>query len=424
MTLPFLASLSSLVHQRLNADDYFADIPVFEQARGVIAEEVTQALAAQTTKGGKAGAAVIVNYPFFETNESQTPQGDLRTIVVIDIHVDPLVNFNSAIGTGKTIDEIWMQCAVLLSSWRSATLDRTLNLDSKPMSAANYETGEQQMMLRLFCNWGLDPLNRVTIGGLTVEHVTGTSYRARVTAGTTGAQVCIKATDADEIPVVPSLANTLPVDVNEWFTFTATVEKNVLAVGYIDGMRASNELSALLTVNAVPLVTNLTSPGATDTSLDLVWECDTADVLFEVQCVLADEPTWALPIGGTIEALTPDLTLAGLAADTAYKVRVRPDGGEWVLLNPVLTSFAEAPIEMISEWTGASRIWRVTGPAYDITNGSTLEVKVNGSVVSTDLPAQVGEVEAGQPDQDIELTVIYRNDQRTLELTQTVTLTA
>jgi hypothetical protein len=244
MSDTFLSLLSRKLTERLRADPWFADVPVFEEAQGEIEQQVINALSTLNSKNNKRGVCVIVKHPFVFNKDHSAPGCGLQVRAEIECREAPTFNrdlFNG--GTGKTVDEIWTKAQRLMDWFRSAQLSQQLYIDNPPMEVTTTDA-ELIATLRLRCVYPVDAGTKVSIGGLVVETVDGSAKRAKVTTGTTDAQVCFKITPRTRLAITPTLDNAAAVEVDQWFNFPVTEDVNLLCVAYKTGSAASDELHA------------------------------------------------------------------------------------------------------------------------------------------------------------------------------------
>ena len=90
---------------RLEADEYFEDIPVLVQRKGVTESDVDVALAGLAEKGGKAGACVVVLMPELVPDSPDAPGPRYRLRAAVQVIEMVLVNLGQD-GTGKGAEAI------------------------------------------------------------------------------------------------------------------------------------------------------------------------------------------------------------------------------------------------------------------------------------------------------------------------------
>lgn len=122
---------------RLESDTYFADIPVFQQRRGVTESEIERALSTITVKGGKSGAAVVVLKPRLAPGEADAAGPEYRVLIEVQVITQPLVNDGDD-GTQKDTEAIAERVRLLLH--RFATSNGVFSFAG--MEAADVEEGK------------------------------------------------------------------------------------------------------------------------------------------------------------------------------------------------------------------------------------------------------------------------------------------
>lgn len=109
--------LQADIYGRLSSGNYFADIPILLNEKGLIPSDIENAVKVFTTKSGKSGAAVVVDRPARQvtTPEPSGPQF-LANIPIVVVEF-PLTNRTPA-GTNKSIEAITSEVMHLIHSWR------------------------------------------------------------------------------------------------------------------------------------------------------------------------------------------------------------------------------------------------------------------------------------------------------------------
>lgn len=105
---------------RIKADEYFADIPVLLEAKGVTEADIDQALSTLQAVGGKIGVVVIVLMPSLapDTSEASGPRHIPRlTVQVID---QPLFNLGDS-GIGKSCSQVAERVRQICHRFRNGT---------------------------------------------------------------------------------------------------------------------------------------------------------------------------------------------------------------------------------------------------------------------------------------------------------------
>jgi hypothetical protein len=90
---------------RAEADAYFADITVLEQNKGIVEDDILQALGTLNEKDDKIGACVVVLMPELVPTTADAPGPEYKVRATLQVIVSPLLN-ESANGTGKSAEQI------------------------------------------------------------------------------------------------------------------------------------------------------------------------------------------------------------------------------------------------------------------------------------------------------------------------------
>lgn len=110
--------LQSDVYARLMSDAYFEDINVLLNEKGLLADDIENALKVITEKSGKLGACVVVDRPGREVPKPDPSGPEFNLVLPVVAFEFPLLN-RDIDGTGKTIEEITSQVMHLLHGWRT-----------------------------------------------------------------------------------------------------------------------------------------------------------------------------------------------------------------------------------------------------------------------------------------------------------------
>jgi len=102
MSETILTDLQEDLQARLEADEYFVDIPVILADAGNVSAEVDKVMAGQNAKGGHTGAAVIVEQIDAEDDMANVPTGPLDLHLEFIVIENREINVNSKTGTGKS----------------------------------------------------------------------------------------------------------------------------------------------------------------------------------------------------------------------------------------------------------------------------------------------------------------------------------
>ena len=90
---------------RLQADEYFADVKVLLEAKGVTENDIEQALSVLNEQGGKIGACVVILMPTLQPAEQDSPGPEGTVRLTVQVIEQPLFN-NGDTGTGKAASAI------------------------------------------------------------------------------------------------------------------------------------------------------------------------------------------------------------------------------------------------------------------------------------------------------------------------------
>jgi hypothetical protein len=109
--------LQADVYGRIASANYFQDVPVLLNEKGIIPSDVENAIKVFITKQNKSGAAVVVDRPsrIVNTPEPSGPQFQVQIpVVVVEF---PLTNRTPS-GTNKSIESITSEIMHLVHGWR------------------------------------------------------------------------------------------------------------------------------------------------------------------------------------------------------------------------------------------------------------------------------------------------------------------
>jgi hypothetical protein len=120
-----LSTLRSQVQDRLQADDYFEDIPILTEERGDVEAEISNALGTLTEQGGKLGICVVILTARAEIKDSIP--GPYLGNIGLTIHVEESVLINKgASGTQKPCSDVAERVAARLHRWTPDTASRPI----------------------------------------------------------------------------------------------------------------------------------------------------------------------------------------------------------------------------------------------------------------------------------------------------------
>jgi hypothetical protein len=218
-SLTLLDQLQSDIVGRLGADEFFADVPVLAQNKGVIEDDIAQALATMTEQAGKSGAAVVVLLPERSTPKPNIPGPRYDLSIVIRAMELPLINRGDA-GTGKTCTALSLRIEHLL---HQLPMDGVL-LRASRTGGLQQESGGLACDVTIEFEFGLPAARRVQTPGISLADGVAT-----ILCGTSGAT--IRYTTDGSYPGSSAIAYSAPV--------TLTDGQTIRAVAEADGYQAS-----------------------------------------------------------------------------------------------------------------------------------------------------------------------------------------
>ncbi|MDD2763486.1 MAG: chitobiase/beta-hexosaminidase C-terminal domain-containing protein [Opitutaceae bacterium] len=101
---------------RLAADDFFADIPVILERKGITENDIEVALGSLNQQSGKAGAVAIVLMPSLRPAGPSAPGPEYRVAPAVQVIEMPLINLGDT-GTGKFVEQIAARVRQLIHYW-------------------------------------------------------------------------------------------------------------------------------------------------------------------------------------------------------------------------------------------------------------------------------------------------------------------
>lgn len=90
----------------IDADEYFQDIRVLLQHKGVTESDIDVALSTLNEEGGKIGACVVVIMPELQPDASQSPSARYFVRIAIQVIVQPLLADDVTSGVGKVAEQL------------------------------------------------------------------------------------------------------------------------------------------------------------------------------------------------------------------------------------------------------------------------------------------------------------------------------
>lgn len=110
------------VAQRLEADAYFADIPVLVEDKGATDADIAQALGTINERSGKLGVVAIVNCPEERAGAADMPGPESLIIVPVTVLENPLFNRDATSGdTMKPWPRVGQRVKALLHHFNPGT---------------------------------------------------------------------------------------------------------------------------------------------------------------------------------------------------------------------------------------------------------------------------------------------------------------
>jgi hypothetical protein len=164
-----LTVLQEDIAGRLDNDSFFVDVPVLEARKGIVDSDIEMALGSLNSKGGKAGAVVIVLMPEVDAPEGETPGPQIEVVQSIQVITRPLVNADTeAGGTGKDAESIALNVLNLLHRYISQRIGHVIMADPRPIRPITAQ-GEVQYMVVVRLRTGLDRTAKVRTPAVYVD---------------------------------------------------------------------------------------------------------------------------------------------------------------------------------------------------------------------------------------------------------------
>lgn len=362
----WLDVLAQCVGDKLNADPWFADVPVIVDIKGSITTTVDLALAGTTQKANKAGVAVVVHPPQLVKNISEAPSGHFSVAVNLECLENYLVN-HSEIGTGKSRSALAVNVLRVLHLFDIPAAGVQLMAADDPANfGRDDQTGDVIYVVKLTASRGLTSIATVATPSASLTTIAG-GVRITATCATSGAAIWMHHATTGVLSRYPNPATVggvgvlmtggtydltgESVAVGDWLTFAA----------HKDGMQSSNQL--LTRISAVgeieaPAVTGLAKADASGGILVMSWNVVTgADSLeLEVKPIGdAFDGTGLFTFDGSLTEGNAD----GLSDNTSYKARIRSVLGE-------LRSEWSATASPLMTPPSADLQWTLTVPGFGI----------------------------------------------------------
>lgn len=109
--------VQSDVYGRISADPYFSDIAVINNEKGIIVDDVETAIKVFISKGGKNGAAIVVDRPSRNVDKPEPIGPQFQVQIPVVVFEFPIINRATG-GTGKTIESMTSEVMHLVHGWR------------------------------------------------------------------------------------------------------------------------------------------------------------------------------------------------------------------------------------------------------------------------------------------------------------------
>lgn len=128
-----LERLKDDVFQRIDADGFFADVPVVKEGEADLAQEVSVALRGLASKGGKKGAMVAVHRLEVVDVEGEGGVPEMKLSIVVECGEEPLRN-RAAGGTEKKASAMVARVFQLLNRWSPGWNGNCLYCEKNPIA--------------------------------------------------------------------------------------------------------------------------------------------------------------------------------------------------------------------------------------------------------------------------------------------------
>jgi hypothetical protein len=102
---------------RYMAEDYFADVMILANEKGLILEEIEEKLKIWTSRNGKKGAAIVIDRPFRIVEHPEKPGPEFGLVIPVGVFEMPLTNRKPG-GTGLTIEDLCSGVLSVSHGWR------------------------------------------------------------------------------------------------------------------------------------------------------------------------------------------------------------------------------------------------------------------------------------------------------------------
>lgn len=144
-----LERLKDDVFNRLDADPFFADVPVVVEGPGELAAEVAVALRGLTSKGGKKGAMVCVHRLEILDVEGEGATPEMKCSVMIECGEEPLRN-RAPGGTEKKASALVARVVQIINRWSPGWNGNCFFIDKNPVVELSLLKGQVGYMAEFF----------------------------------------------------------------------------------------------------------------------------------------------------------------------------------------------------------------------------------------------------------------------------------
>jgi hypothetical protein len=128
-TVVTLDDVQSDVKSRLEASEYFADVPILLENDEKIFTKIEQYLNGSLTKAGKCGACLVLMNPNETVESAEVAQPFSKVIVDVVVYENRKLSLDATVGVGRTAAAIVKDAQRLLHQYQS---DAVLNLLADP----------------------------------------------------------------------------------------------------------------------------------------------------------------------------------------------------------------------------------------------------------------------------------------------------
>lgn len=246
MSLDPLGELQADVEGRLLAESYFADIKLLARRKGIIADDVTAALATLNEAGGKIGAVVIVLMPTFRVPLPDIPGPHGALNLTVRVVTNPEIA-DSDQGAGKSAEEIAAKVVQTLhgcaARWGS-TISCDDNAGIVPTPVGDLNDGDVGYDVTLAVNGGITFPGRVCQPVITR---TGTAAPATATISCATSGAAIYWSIDGSFPSSAGAAAVPPTATTYTAPFSITSACTLLVTAQLAGKIQSDVASAVFT---------------------------------------------------------------------------------------------------------------------------------------------------------------------------------